>query len=91
MSSFTDFELSQEPLDFVNATPDDEYPLRILRAHRQNCDCRWIAEPQSELADLMNEMDDKRAAILDRAIALLEQAASEQANRPHVCGVNEGE
>lgn len=28
-------KLTQEPLQHVDGTPDIEYPIRILRAHRQ--------------------------------------------------------
>jgi hypothetical protein len=65
--------LTQEPLLHLDATPDSDYPLRILRAYRENCNCRWIANPPSALCDAMNEAQEKRAKLLDRAIAILEK------------------
>ena len=51
----------------VDATPDDGYPLRILRAYRENCDIMWSDNFWSDT----NAAQRKRAEILDRAIALL--------------------
>jgi hypothetical protein len=70
--------VTQEPVSFVDCTPDDDYPLRILRAHRANADVRWevsgLPEERRHVYDLMNADCEKRAAILDRAIAALERA-----------------
>ena len=71
--------MTGEPVIHVDATPDEGYPLRILRAHRQNCDCRWSdtyegGDTENPLLRAMNEANDKRAAILDRAISVLEEA-----------------
>ena len=66
-------KVTQEPIIHVDATPNEEYPLRILRAHRENCNCKWVAEPQNKLIDMMNEDCDKRAKFLDIAISLLEK------------------
>lgn len=51
----------------IDATPDADYPLRILRAYRQQCDVRTLTTPP-ELGEQMNEWQDHRAAILDKAI-----------------------
>ena len=70
-------ETTQQPVIHVDATPDEEYPLRILQAYRDNCNCKWVestdpdAPPTSPLLKAMNEQNDKRAAILDDAIAVL--------------------
>ena len=64
--------LTNEPLIWIDATPDEEYPLRILTTHRANCNSKWIAEPSNIVYDKMNEDQDKRAEILDRAIEVLE-------------------
>lgn len=65
--------VTQEPIKFVDMTPDANFPLRILQAYRQNCDCRWVSGPPGNLVvDMMNEAAAKRAIILDRAIAKLE-------------------
>ena len=71
-------KLTKEPLVHVDATPDKEYPLRILRAHRQNCDCNWTdntagEEPMNPLLKTMNEHNKQRAEILDMAIRKLEE------------------
>lgn len=63
--------LTQEPLLHVDATPDAEYPLRILRAHRENCNCRWASDTENVLLNAMNQMNDARANLLDEAIAKL--------------------
>ncbi len=70
-------ELTKQPILFVDGTPDEEYPLRILRAYREQCDCRWAdttdgSDAESPLLKLMNEHCEQRAKVLDKAIALLE-------------------
>lgn len=65
-------EVTQDALLWIDATPNEDYPLRILRAYRQNCDCRWVSDEPSKLVNLMNEDAQKRANLLDRAIAILE-------------------
>jgi len=72
----TSMELTQEPIQYVDATPDEEYPLRILQAYRENCNCKFTDntagnEPEHWLCKQMNEDCDKRAAILDRAIMVI--------------------
>jgi hypothetical protein len=71
--------MTQAPLEFVDMTPSLDLPLRILRAYRENCDCRW--DVSGELAtgnarliyDAMNEHQATRARILDQAIGILER------------------
>lgn len=70
-------DLTQQPILYIDGTPNEDYPLRILRAYRQNCNCMWSetttgGEPQNPLLQLMNEHNRQRAEILDRAIRLLE-------------------
>jgi len=65
------------PIIHVDATPDEDYPIRILRAYRRNCDWRWSSttdggDETNPLVITMNELNDKRVALLDKAIALLE-------------------
>lgn len=59
----------------VDATPDGGYALRILRAFRRRCDCRWAVEglPENErlIWDAMNEAQERRAEELDAAIRIL--------------------
>ena len=69
--------MTQEPVMFVDATPNESYPLRILRAYRQHCDCQWAestdgGEPSNPLLRQMNEDNRVRAQILDKAIRVLE-------------------
>jgi hypothetical protein len=61
----------------LDATPDKEYPLRILRAYRELCNCRWAdttdgGETENPLLKLMNEHCEQREKILGEAIAKLE-------------------
>lgn len=61
---------------FVNATPDEDYPLRILQAYRDDCDIMWSDnasgdEPQNALAKIMNQHQKERAVVLDKAIQKL--------------------
>ena len=67
-------EVTQEPIIHVDATPNKEYPLRILRAYRENCNCEWVVtdEEANPIYELMNEHCRQRAKILDKAIAILE-------------------
>ena len=79
--------LSQEPIRLVDATPDEGYPLRILRAYRQHADCMWAnstwadgtesSESLDPVLKLMNEHNRQRALILDRAISILEKVNDE--------------
>lgn len=65
-------EITQEAIIHIDGTPNEDYPLRILRAYRENCNCRWESPGENELLKLMNLQCEKRAAILDRAISILE-------------------
>jgi len=68
--------INGETILHINGTPDKDYPLRILQAYRQNCDCKWADntgknEPTNSLFKMMNEQNDKRAMLLDKAITKL--------------------
>lgn len=70
-------KLTQEPIKWVDLTPDQGLPLRILRAYRQDCDCRWSdtaegTDTENPILKMMNEHCEQRAVILDEAIARLE-------------------
>ena len=70
-------ELTQQPVKFIDATPDESYPLRILQAYRQDCDCMWAEsttglDPESPLMKAMNDLNRQRARVLDKAIKVLE-------------------
>jgi len=64
-------EINKQPLLHVDATPDDNYVLRILQAYRANCDCVWVSEPENLLVQEMNRLQKLRAEKLDLAIAKL--------------------
>ena len=63
----------QEPILFVECTPDNEYPLRILQSYRDNCNCKWKDSLSNPIYDVMNKHQDERAEILDKAIVLLKK------------------
>lgn len=60
---------------FVDATPDEDYPIRILRAYRQRCFEKWATSTDgscdNQIYQLMNEAQDKRLVIIDKAIETL--------------------
>ena len=71
-------KVTQEPIIYVDATPDEEYPLRILQAYRENCNVIWSDTSDGDktsnwVLQQMNDDCQKRAEILDRAIAILTQ------------------
>ena len=68
-------ELTQQSILHVDATPDENYPLRILQAYRENCNSQWevhgLPEKETLIYDAMNEHQKQRAKILDEAIKKL--------------------
>ena len=63
------FENDYQPLHYVDATPDDGYPLRILEAHLANSKSRIVVGSEaSPLFQAMNEAQAKREVILQEAI-----------------------
>lgn len=66
------------PVPRIDATPDEYYPLRILRAYREGCNYRygssdgWTNQELQRFKE-MNKACDARAKIIDKAIAILEQ------------------
>lgn len=70
-------QMTKEPLMYVDMTPDDDLPLRILKAYRENCDCKWatdlVGNCDNSILQVMNEHAEQRAKILDKAIVLLEK------------------
>jgi hypothetical protein len=69
--------------DLIDATPNEGYPLRILRAYRQNCNMIYSPTDTTakgvEIINTMTRLNMKRAEILDRAIAILEKSNGENA------------
>lgn len=66
-------DLNKIPINFVDATPDKDYALRILKSYRDNCDCKFIMNNPTPLIEEMNRLQDERAKILDKAIEILEK------------------
>ena len=69
-------EITQQPILYIDETPDRDYVLRILRAYRENCNCRWSdttegTETENPLLKMMNEHCEQRAKLLDKAIQIL--------------------
>lgn len=62
----------------VDATPDDEYAIRILGAYIDRTRVRWEVhgcdESTKMIYDAMNDAQDKRAEILRVAITKLKEA-----------------
>jgi hypothetical protein len=69
--------LNKSEIKHVDMSPDDDLPLRILRAYREDCNSRWevsgVSKAIEVLWDAMNAAQEQRAVILDRAIAWLER------------------
>lgn len=61
--------------NFVDATPDGGYAMRILQSYRAMCNCSWSdvigGEPTNPLCIEMNAVNEKRKIELDEAIAKL--------------------
>jgi len=61
---------------YVDATPDENYPLRILQAYRRIGNSKWSSssmeiDEDHPLIRAMNEAQEKRNALLDKAIEIL--------------------
>lgn len=68
--------VTQQPILHIDGTPDSGYVMRILRAYRENCNSMWAtstdgSECDNPLLQMMNEMQVKRAELLDEAIKKL--------------------
>jgi len=64
-------KLTEQPIIFIDGTPDSRYPIRILQAYIRNAEVKWEGDDSSELLQQMNEMNDKRRGILINAIKTL--------------------
>ncbi|MCK9571075.1 hypothetical protein M0R72_19155 [Candidatus Pacearchaeota archaeon] len=69
--------------NFVNATPDGGYALRILQSYRSMCNCSWSdvlgGDPTNPLCIEMNTVNEKRKIELDEATAKLSTGIVPQA------------
>ena len=66
-------DITQQPINHIDGTPDKGYVLRILKSYRMNCDCRWVSSKPNEIIDFMNTCQDERAKLLDEAIGILDK------------------
>ena len=64
---------TQESIIQLDGTPNESYPLRILEAYRENCNCKHVSSHKSLMIDRMNADCEKRAVLLDKAIACLKK------------------
>jgi hypothetical protein len=67
--------LHRSEIKFIDMTPDADLPLRILKTYLDGCCERWevsgVGEHSEAVWDFMNQCQEKRAKILDRAIKIL--------------------
>jgi hypothetical protein len=73
-----DYPFTQGVLTGIDSTPDVYYPIRILEAYRENCNCKWVDTSDENgtanfLIIKMNKACDERALILDRVISVLKE------------------
>lgn len=76
--------MNEIPVLFIDATPNEDYPIRILTAYRKQTDCRFMEDtnpPQDPLLIAMNENNNKRATILDKAIEILRPINTEEVRK----------
>lgn len=68
---------NRSDIKYVDMTPDDDLPIRILRSYRVDCESYWVVHGlptnQALMYEQMNADQIKRAEILDRAIDRLEE------------------
>lgn len=55
----------------VDATPDKEYPIRILQAYLDRSTV--VTQPEEDLGDFLNELQRQRNEILEKAMRLIEE------------------
>jgi len=67
-------KLTQAPVEFVDATPDDDLPVRILKVYRDNYSCNWETTDSdpSPIWATMNKHNEERVKILNKAINKLQ-------------------
>lgn len=84
--------MNEQEILFIDATPDNDYPIRILEAYRAQCDSKWSNtsnwsgdEEIDGLMKTMNDAQNKRTDILNKAIAILRERMS----KPYWIGIPE--
>ena len=75
--------LNEVETAYINATPDGNYALRILRYYRSKCNEMWevhgLSPEDTTIYKLINQYQLQRAEELDKAIQILEEAVREEA------------
>lgn len=71
--------VTREPIIHVDCTPNSGYPLRILKAYRENTKVLWeltgdFPEQTRIIYEEINKASKLRGKILDIAISILEKA-----------------
>lgn len=71
----------------IDATPNETYPLRILQAYRRLGDSKWSSSSTEinenhPLIQAMNDAQEKRNALLDKAIEILATQLLRAADAP---------
>lgn len=61
-----------EPVIYLDSTPDNSYPVRILEAYLYNTRVRTEAT-NKELEKILNSAQEERAKLLEKAIDILTQ------------------
>lgn len=68
-------KITKEAVLYIDATPDKEYPIRILEAYLENANAMWIVDGIEDntklIYDVMNKDQEKRIVILEKAISIL--------------------
>ena len=69
--------LTRAPVVWLDATPDADYPLRLLRAHRESHTVRWAQaidgdEASARAVERIEQDQNDRVRYLDEAIRVLE-------------------
>ena len=60
------------------------YPIRILEAYRKRCNYKWTLSSTTttgnDITKILNDFQDERAEILDKAIAILYKQQAKKMN-----------
>lgn len=70
--------MSKQAILHIDATPDEDYILRILESYRENCDCLICdTDGNNIVVRMMNMYQSQRADLLDIAIDILKKSKKE--------------
>jgi len=59
---------SKQVILSIDATPDDGYPIRILKAYLEEAEGTYVESDPPQLGEIMNKAQNDRAVILRKAI-----------------------